>query len=169
MDLPQKFDENEWFILVSLLIGFLIIWRLPKRFPTIISVLLALFISAVSKIVDHILSGSMKIDFYDFNDSNASEIFDLLLQWFLYPVIGYLLIYWYEYSREKGKNRLLLIVLIIILSTLYEALSVKFGVFYFKGWISYFSLGFYSFAFPLTLVYYHFLNKWYQNRSFARQ
>ncbi|PKG25718.1 hypothetical protein [Niallia nealsonii] len=163
--LPEKFDENEWFIIISFLIACIIIWRLPKRFPTIITVLLFLFISAVSKLVDHILSGSFKFDLYDFNDSNKYELFDSILQWLLYPAIGYILVYWYDYWNAKGGNRFFLIVVIIVLSTLYEALSVKCHVFYFKGWLSYFSAGFYSFAFPLTIIYHHLLNKWYQNRS----
>ncbi|MFT8319292.1 MAG: hypothetical protein ABF649_00135 [Bacillus sp. (in: firmicutes)] len=160
--MPEKFDENEWFIVISTLIALIIVKILPKRFPIIITILLCLFISAVSKIVDHLLSGSTLVNLYDFNDSTKYEYFDLFLQWILYPIIGYLFVYWYDYWKEKRRNTLLLIVVIIVISTIYEAISVKFKVFDFREWYSYLSAAFYSFAFPITIFYYHVLKKWYE-------
>ena len=54
MTLPEKFDQNEWFILVSLIITFSIVWMLPKRFPLSITLLLMLFSSTVARLFDHL-------------------------------------------------------------------------------------------------------------------
>lgn len=158
--LPKKFDENEWFISISIGLAIVLITFLPKRFPRIISILLYLFVVASAKIVDHILSGSFKFDLYDYNDGSKYGLFDSLLQLVLYPLAGYLLIYLYDYWRDRRGNRIIIILIGVILSGTFEKLSTHFNVFHYKKWELHFSYLFYFMAFPAYIYYLHLLKNW---------
>jgi hypothetical protein len=75
--LPKYFDENEWTIIVGIFLSILL-WRLPKKIPTEITILIILFSMAVPKIMDHLIA-SVSPNLYQITDSEKYELFDLLL------------------------------------------------------------------------------------------
>ncbi|WP_315906095.1 hypothetical protein [Priestia koreensis] len=148
---PIQFDENEWFIIVSLLIvAALFIW-LPNRFPPIITALLLLYIAAVAIVSDHVLGGAYKKNLYDFQDREKYEWFDVILQLFVYPLFGYLIYYVYDIWRQKNWHTIWFIVLATLFSTIFEGISVWFRVFVYTGWNLFYSFLFYLCIIPITI------------------
>lgn len=86
--MPDHFDENEWFIIIVILLS-TILFKLPKRFPSEITILILLLSVAIPKIIDHTIATPWPYDLYDLNDSNAFEWFDLILDGIYLP-FGYM-------------------------------------------------------------------------------
>jgi hypothetical protein len=76
--LPEKFDENEWTILIALIANILIFMFLPKKLPKEITPLIVLLSISFPKIMDHSM-GVKPYNLYDLTDTNKYELFDLLL------------------------------------------------------------------------------------------
>ncbi|MCD9024110.1 hypothetical protein [Cohnella silvisoli] len=126
------FDQNEWFILLSLLLLFALLFRLPRRFPFSVSILIYVFCFAISIMSDLIL-GTPPLDLYDINDTPKYSYADFLT-WNLYPPFGYLFLYVYDRFRFREISVLFYIVFCALLAVGFEWLTVMAGIFKYKGW-----------------------------------
>jgi len=52
----QKFNSNEWFIIAILIIGFILVWKLPKRFPIKESLVYFMGFVFIGMVFDHTIS-----------------------------------------------------------------------------------------------------------------
>ncbi|MGZ4163056.1 MAG: hypothetical protein ACXVPK_03355 [Tumebacillaceae bacterium] len=55
----DKFDQNEWFIIVMLVIAYVIAFVLPKKLPTPITLLLFIWAFTISKLFDFTIGGGL--------------------------------------------------------------------------------------------------------------
>lgn len=150
MLLPQKFDENEWFLLISLCTVMFVVLLLPRQFPTIVSIVFFALGGGIAMFVDFHL-GIPPMDLYDVNDTKHYELFELVA-FVLYSPFAYL----FAYFLDRWNIRRLFIPLYIlawsVAGTAFEALAAYFHVYKYKGW----NLGF-SFLFYLTIQFFTFL------------
>jgi len=72
MQLPISFDHNEWFVLISFVINFVLVFLLPRRFPRSVVILIFLFSAVVARLCDHLLAGP-SFDFYNLMDTGKYE------------------------------------------------------------------------------------------------
>lgn len=161
LPLPKHFDSNEWFIIIFSIIFIITAFLSPKRFPLTISVFILLFVSAVSKVTDYLLAASIPFDLYDYNDTAKLDLFDLLLHFVLYPVVGYLLLYFYDFWISKNYNKLLFILITVAGSVIYEWFSVINKVFTYKGWSLSYSAVSYVILITMDIIFYYLIKKWY--------
>ncbi|MFD2446905.1 hypothetical protein ACFSO7_23470 [Bacillus sp. CGMCC 1.16607] len=157
--LPQHFDENEWFLIISLCIVFLFVLFLPRRFPTTLSITFFFIGIGIAMFSDFLL-GIPPVNFYDINDSSNYEIFELIT-FILYSPFAYLFIYFFEKWEVKGLYISLYILVWSIIGTLYEALAVYFHVYKYHGWNFGYSFLFYLASQLITLLIYYFIKKNY--------
>ncbi|MFJ5714076.1 hypothetical protein [Neobacillus sp. NPDC093127] len=140
---PEKFDSNEWFILISLIVSYTCIFILPRRFPYSVTLIMLLFSMAYAQIIDHILAGQ-SLDLYDINDVEKYELFDLIT-WFLYPPFGYIFVYFYDKWRVRSVGVFWYILLWAFIAMGEEVLSLKFHIFTYENWKL-------SYSFPVYLI-----------------
>ncbi|WML56127.1 hypothetical protein [Neobacillus sp. PS2-9] len=142
MPLPNKFDENEIFILIlCVLYSFVFVTLLHKRFTYSTSIILFLFNISIGITVDHFLAGP-PLDLYDVMDTKEFELFDLFLYIFIYGPATYTFIYIYDkwgYLNSNSKKYLYLLF-IAILNTVFEYVAVLFNVYEYNGWKVYYSI-----------------------------
>jgi hypothetical protein len=159
MPLPQPFDKNEWFVLIGIMVSYSIVRFLPKRFPTVISVLLMLFGPIVARMCDHFLA-SPKLDLYNLMDTPNYDLFDLFT-YFLYAPFSYLFIYFYDRWNVKGAGMLLYLFLWTVASAFFEWIHTLFHVFTYHNWRLSYSFTVYLVVQCLELLYYYLLVRTY--------
>lgn len=157
MPFPEKFDQNEWYVIIALLFSFVLIYLFPKRIPLSITILIMIFSLTIARIADHLLS-SPNFDLYSMMDSGKYELFDLIL-YILYAPFGYFFVYIYEELNIKGYWTIIYIFLWSIFGSFFEWVSVTFEVFVYKDWELKYSFTVYVFTQALTLLLYAFLRK----------
>lgn len=157
MTFPRNFDQNEWFVIVSLIIFILIVRFLPKRFPTSITILIMAFSITIARAYDHLLS-LPKLELYDVMDSPTFEIFDLFV-YVLYAPIGYLFNYFLEKLNINGPWIALYIFFSSVCGTLFEWLCDYFNVFTYKGWHLSYSFTTYLITQGMTLIFFKYIYK----------
>ena len=157
LPLPEKFDANEWFILFHILALVILLYKLPKRFPTSITILLLMFTVTVARVVDHVIAGP-HVDLYDIMDSGDFELFDLLC-YVPYAPFGYVFIYIYDKFQLKGISLILYIVLSSIGSIGFEWLTGTSYISYLKysSWKPIYSLPIYLLIQPCTILFFHLI------------
>jgi hypothetical protein len=156
---PKHFDENEWFIIVIILLS-LSLFKLPKRFPTGITILIIVFSMSLPKIIDHSIAAD-PYNLYDLNDSNKFELFDVLLD-ALYPPFGYLCVYLYDLLHPKGYKIVLYILSWTVIGVGFEYIAIQFNVFDHHGWKLIYSLPTYIATLSIYLLFYEFLTQFYK-------
>lgn len=151
---PREFDQNEWYIIISAIILVLLLYKLPKRFPVSVTVLLLLFTMSTARVTDHLLAGPHK-DFYDIMDTGKYELFDLF-SYIPYAPFGYLFIYLYDRFQLKGLLLVLYIIFCSIGGVLFERMvSTSFIEFLqYKNWSPYYSLPVYLTVQPMTILFF---------------
>jgi hypothetical protein len=162
MPFPETFDQNEWFVLISLFLSFLVIILLPKRMPLSIIILMMIFATTVARLADHLLA-TPRHDLYNIMDSGKFDFFDLLL-YFVYAPFGYIFVYVYERLKVKGYWTIIYIYLWSIFGAFFEWVAVQFKVFEYHGWELKYSFTFYVCTQALTLLFYGYLRKNHEGR-----
>ena len=157
MKLPVSFDQNEWFVLISLIISTTIVIILPRRFPLSKIILLFLFSAVVARLSDHLLAGPNS-NLYNLMDTNTLDLFDMLT-YFLYMPFVYFFIYFYDKWKLRGYSIFLYIVGSVLAGTVYEWITSYFNVFNYHGWKVYYSFTVYLAIQPLTILFYELLRK----------
>jgi hypothetical protein len=163
LPLPKALDENEWFILLGLMITIPIIVLLPKRMPISLSIIMLMFGSIIARVLDHLLS-SPTFNLYDVMDTGKYDFFDILTYLFYAP-FSYFFVYFYERFHIRGFGVLFYIVACSIAGTLFEGISVYFNVFTYKGWGLIYSFSVYLVVQSLTILLYRYIKFIYLNLS----
>ncbi|WP_163100539.1 hypothetical protein [Peribacillus alkalitolerans] len=153
LPLPKSFDENEWFVIILLLVmGTLIIWT-PKKFPPSITILLLLFPTTSARLIDKFLSAPDK-DYYDVFDGPAFELFDLLA-YSIYAPFGYFFIYIYTHFKFKGIKLVFYILVCSFLAIGFERMTHHFHLFKYKDFTLTQAYVFYVASQISTILFYH--------------
>ncbi|WP_166244856.1 hypothetical protein [Paenibacillus turpanensis] len=161
--LPQTFNENDWFVLISLLIAYAGVLRLPRLFPRTIAILVMFFSLTLAKGADNTL-GVKPLDLYDTNEIPKFDLTDMLT-WAIYPAAGYLFIYLYHRLRLNGMSIAVFIVLCSLFGIAFEAVCVYFNVFHYKGWTLLYSFITYLIVQSLTLLLFEYLQRHYKEHK----
>ncbi|MGG3466179.1 hypothetical protein ABES02_01125 [Neobacillus pocheonensis] len=160
MPLPEKFDENEWFLIGCVVVSYLVLFFLPKRFPRSTTILFLLIGTTIARLSDHFLA-SPKLDLYNIMDTPNYDFFDLIT-YFLYAPFSYLFVYFYDRWKIKGYWILVYLLLCTSGGTLFEWVNKEFGVFTYKGWRLSYSFSVYLAVQCFVLLFFHLVVR--QNR-----
>ncbi len=150
--LPEKFDANEWTIIIIVLLNIAIFAFMPKRIPKEITPLIVLLSISFPKVLDHSM-GVKPFDLYDISDYHEYELIDLIL-YGAYPAFGYLFIYILDYFNFKGLKLVFYFLTWTIFAVVFELLLVKLNVYVYTGWKIVYSLPVYSIVLSLTYLFY---------------
>ncbi|MEQ6389728.1 hypothetical protein RZN22_10420 [Bacillaceae bacterium S4-13-58] len=154
----QQFNQNEWFVVIVLIVTFFTISKLPRRFSKATTYTLVLMGIFIGMFADHTIS-IPPFDFYDVNDNSTYEVFDFFT-YVMYGPFGYLFLYFYDYLQIKGLKIMLYIILWTSLSIFMEYIASSLGVFHYKkGYSLLFSIPIYLWIQSLVIVYYHLLKR----------
>lgn len=160
----DQFNANEWFIIISLLVGIIMVVILPKRFTkktTGVFLMCGVFFGFF---FDHTLS-VIPFSFYDLNDHSHFELIDFVSH-FMYGPYCYLFFYLYDLFRIKPRFSLLYLLIWLVLCISLERISLALGIYHFRrGYNTYYSLEIYMVVFLIWVAFYHVIKR-YKNRRF---
>jgi hypothetical protein len=150
----KAFNANEWFVLVMIIFGGILLWVLPKRFTLAQSLFNVLFGIFLALMFDHTIAVE-PFDLYDIGDESQYQLYDLF-SYCMYAPFGYLYIYGYEYFRIRHLGTVLYILLWTTLGIAIEMIGVWVGVFHYKnGYHIGYSIPIYLFVQSLHLHLYY--------------
>lgn len=132
LPLPESFDQNEWFVLILLIVMYSVLFLKRNKFPLSITILILLFSAAIARIFDHVLAGP-PVDLYDLMDTANFDLFDFL-SYLLYGPFAILFLRFYEKLNICGLYTLLFLLIWAVFSVLFEWITVLFNVFTFNEW-----------------------------------
>lgn len=158
--LPQNFDMNEWFLVISLIVMYTIFILLPQRLPKTITMLIYMFSFALEKASDLILEYPPYVLYY-LDDITGFELSDFLTC-FLYPVFGYLLLYFYEKWNVRGIFTFFYLMSWSVFAILFEWIMMKVRIFNYTGWNLFYSFTVYLIVVGLYVVFYHFVKYFFE-------
>jgi hypothetical protein len=150
----HAFNENEWFVIVSIIILNLAIWVFPKIFTKLEAISYYIFGIYIGLFYDHTIS-IKPWDFYDVNDTSAYQFIDFL-SYIMYGPYGYFFLYFYVKWNINGLKIILYILVWSSFSILMEWIGLKVGLFHFdKGYKMYWSFPIYLLSQSLMIIFYH--------------
>lgn len=150
----RAFDLNEWFVILSVLVLFFLLFSLPKIFSTLETIGYSLFGLFLGMFSDQTLSVSAW-DFYDVNDTAAYQGIDFL-SYVMYCPYSYFFVYIYVKLNIKGFYSILYIVIWTVVSMVMEWIGTKIGLYHFdKGYSMVWSVPIYLLFQSMLLTYYH--------------
>ncbi|MFC3015463.1 hypothetical protein [Virgibacillus litoralis] len=155
LPLPEQFNENEWFIILTTVCGFILILLLPKRYPHVISILMVLFTVTIAIIMDHLIA-TPPLDLYDLNDLEKYEVTDIVT-YLMYSPYALLCVYLFDKFDPKGKYITTYVVFWSLFALGFEWLAVFFNVFKFSGWTFLNSFAFYLLATSIYILFFRFI------------
>jgi len=151
-----RFPEiNAWFVWAVFAAGCFLLYKLPSRLPKSVSALIMMLSLAMALGMDHTI-GVAPIDLYDTNIYPWLTLSELPT-WGLYPICGYLYIYLYDKWNINGLAIPVYILGWALLAVAFEALTVTFNVFVYKGWSLQYSFLVYLFTQLLTVAVFRIL------------
>ncbi|TCP29048.1 hypothetical protein EV207_11384 [Scopulibacillus darangshiensis] len=154
----NTFNENEWFIIIVIIILNLLIFLLPRRFPFEISAILYL-VGITNGVVYDDTIGSHLFDLFDINDDSKYSFMDFMT-YFMYGPFAYLLIYIQDRFQLHGILLVTYILIWSVFSTGFETLATLLGVFHYKnGYNLYYSFPIYVFTIGVTYWLYTFITQ----------
>jgi hypothetical protein len=165
--LPKKFDQNEWFIIISFLLTYFMILKLPKRFPLTITLLILFFGMAYVQVTDHVLAG-ISYNLYDINDYGKYEWFDWI-GWFIYPPFGYFFVYFFDKWAIRGLQIFWYIFAWSLIAMMVEWISLKFNMFKYYSWNFCFSYPVYLLTLCIYLLFYLYINSTFKKLKSLRK
>lgn len=151
----MKFDGNDVFILVSAAILLIVFVRLPRRFPRQMTVLIWLFNIWLVQSVDYVI-GIEPLNLYDFMDVPKWEPTYAVAHFTIYPIFGYLFLYYLQSIPKKKRIWLGYLLLATAGATLYEYLCLQTGVIKYIRWGLLYSSAFYVGIFLAEIVVYRY-------------
>jgi len=159
--LPDQFDKNEWLITIVFAVFLFGFFRLPKRLPAAITVMVFLYTSFLSRTVDNLLASGFPVDLYDAADNRYYEWMDVGLWTLVYPLYGYYLVYFYQSWRGTIYRRMGYLLAASLLSVFCEAIALYLKIFHYKEWNIVLSLLIYPFLLGSILLFYEsVLRRW---------
>jgi len=156
LQLPERFDLNEWFVLVSAVLAMSVALSLPKRFSSAEISAYVVFTIYLSQTVDSLIAVA-PYDFYDVNDSPKLELADVVIYYLCYPPFTYVYLYFYDKWHVRGWRRAAYVVGYSLLSVLLEWLANICHVYTYKGWKLYGSFFVYVGVYTLYILVFRFV------------
>lgn len=153
---PKSFDENEIFVLFVACGLILLSLILPKRFPTQLFILLFLINSVIGRTVDTTLA-THPLDIYSSFDDNTHEIFDEITYSIVYSFYGYL--FYYAYDKYYKLHSWFHVVIWAVSSTIFEWISIHFGVFHYHHWHILYSVIVYLLVYTFHIFFFKWASK----------
>lgn len=160
---PNKFDQNEWTIIILVIFNILVFNLVPKRFPKEVTPLIVLLSISFPKIMDHSMAVP-PFDLYNLTDSGKYEIFDLAI-YGIYPAFGYIFLYFIDLYQLKHFKLALYIIAWSILAVGFDFLLAKLHVFVYTGWNLIYSLPLYIVVLTLTFLFFKFIIHYARTKS----
>jgi len=158
------FNENEWFVIASILVMNLAIWLAPRIFSKLEALGYYIFGIYIGLFYDHTIS-TKPWDFYDVNDNSSYQFIDFL-SYIMYGPYGYFFLYFYVKWNIRGLKTIPYILIWSLFSLLMEWIGLKVGLFHFdKGYKMYWSFPIYLLSQSMMILYYHLVVR---NRSASR-
>jgi hypothetical protein len=149
----HHFNINEWFIIISILVGILVVLLLPKRFTiktTCVYLMCGVFFGFI---FDHTLS-VLPVRYYVINDSSSFELMDFLSH-VMYAPYSYLFFYLFDYFDIIPRFTPLYIFVWVFLSVIIELFGVKIGIFHYQhGYNTYYSFVIYLLVISIWVPFY---------------
>ncbi len=138
----NSFNQNEWFIIIALFIGGIVVYFLPKRFPKKITAVFLICGVFFGFFFDHTLSVLPK-NYYDLNDSPKFEFFDYLSQC-MYAPYSYLYFHLYDRMNIRLRYSPMYILVWALISVGFERVGDLLGIYhYHHGYNLYISFAIY--------------------------
>lgn len=131
----NRFNWNEWFVIVGLLLGGATVVILPRRFSRKLSVIFFLFGVTSGSFFDLTL-GVLPVSFYDVGDESSYQFMDFL-SLIMYGPFSYLFFYLYDFMKVRPKYCPLYILGSALVSLGFESIGYRVGVFHYShgyGW-----------------------------------
>ncbi|WP_079506753.1 hypothetical protein [Mesobacillus jeotgali] len=154
----DAFNQNEWFIIGSLLVLHGALWFAPKIFSKIETIAYYLFGVSVVLFFDHTISVK-PWDFYDVNDNSSYQFIDFL-SYITYGPYSYFFIYFYERWKVSGLKTIPYILIWSAFSVLMEWIGVQIGMMHYeKGYKMHWSFPIYFSVQSLLLAFYHLVKR----------
>ena len=161
MIVEKAFDTNDWVVLLSSAILWLIVYFLPPKISRTNSILIMLYGVTVASFWDNSF-GTEPLDFYDIMDGPVYDLMDFFV-YFLYPPFAYFFIYVYQLFDLKVTGTVIYIIIWSLLSAFTESVLTSLHVFTYKnGFNIYFSFCIYLVVQSGLLAYVKQLNKNHQ-------
>ncbi|MCM3691453.1 hypothetical protein [Neobacillus niacini] len=158
LPLPKQFDANEIFIIVSTILSWPLMFKLPRYISAVIITIIWTFNVFLALLADITISVKPN-DFYMTIDHNTHELFDILLHFITYPTLPYFVVNFYHRKKPKGIKLLIYLILWSGVAIALEWISVKFHVFTYMGWKLYLSFFTYFIVFSLNIWLSNFIEK----------
>ncbi|UCZ53511.1 hypothetical protein LGQ02_01540 [Bacillus shivajii] len=155
---PENFDENEIFILVTLVIVWFFIFML-KRHLTPVEIVLIWTLNIYFAFTADMTLGVEPLNLYSSNDTLKFEIFDFILFFIGYPPFAYLAANYYKPRSFSRSGTILFVIICALFTTFFEWLSLFYDVFTFKGWKSYMSIPVYIIVYGLSIWLLNYIQK----------
>ncbi|MEH6993756.1 hypothetical protein V7075_13740 [Neobacillus drentensis] len=138
LPLPKQFDANEIFIIISTVLSWALMFKLPRHLSAVTITIIWTFNVFLALMADITISVKPN-DFYFTIDHTTHELFDVLLHFATYPTLSYFVVNFYQHYKTKGVKLLYYIIFWAGAATALEWISVKFHVFTYMGWKLYLS------------------------------
>jgi hypothetical protein len=155
---PVRFDENEWFLIVSTAILWILLLLLPKKLPFIVIVGLWLFNNVLAQSVDFLI-GIKPFDWYDVNDRPQFEWFDAITYFLTYPPVIYFAMIGWFCLRWKGTRLFFYLAGCALVTVGLEWLAVRFHVFTYIHWTLWASFPVYLLVYWLNVRFLLFVER----------
>jgi hypothetical protein len=150
LPLPEKFDSNEIFIILSTVLTWALMFILPRRLTAVTITIIWTFNVFLALSAD-ITIGVKPYELYFTIDHKKHELFDVLLHFVTYPTLPYFVVNFYQHNKPKGLKHLSYIIFWAGVATAIEWTSVKFHVFTYTGWKLYLSFFTYMVVFAANI------------------
>lgn len=148
----NRFNSNEWFIILGLCIGITVLFFLPKRFPPKTAIVFFMCGVFTGFLFDHSLS-VQPVSFYDVNDNSSYQFIDFL-SYITYGPFSYMFFHFYDRLRPKSIPLYILIWTLISYGT--EWCAHYAGVFHYRhGYKIYYGIPIYLAVQSLWVFFYH--------------
>lgn len=152
----NKFDLNDYFVIIALFLSWGIYFFLPKVFSKQMTILIFLYSLTAAGLFDNSV-GAAPFDFYDIMDGPAYTVMDVVV-YFLYPPFSYLFLYLYKKHQIRDQYLVFFIASFTAAAIAVEWVFHKAGVFEYKNGNSIiYSICAYLFIQSLLIAVYRFL------------
>jgi hypothetical protein len=158
--LPEKFDENELFIIFSTIVTWSLILMLTRRMSAVTVTIIWTFNVFLALLADITITVK-PYELYFTIDHKTHELFDVVLHFVTYPALPYFVVNSYQHYKPKGLKLLSFVVFWGGVAIALEWTSVQFNVFTYTGWKLYFSFLVYLIVFAVTIWLANFVEKKY--------
>jgi hypothetical protein len=164
LPLPEQFDANEIFIILSTVFSWPLMFILPRYLSSVTITLIWTFNIFLALLAD-ITIGVKPNAFYFTIDHETHELFDVLLHFVTYPTLPYFVVNVYQQMKPKGLKLLFYIILWAGVAISLEWISMKFHVFTYMGWKLYLSFLVYLVVFSANIWLSDFIEKKHPYKS----